>query len=207
MIAQQWRWFEILKFLGIQIDAKRSILITRGINCQKVLTDRNKLHKPALVMLNNFISFSWICISYTVILCGETYYTNLKQELPVRKQHTPSCFESDQYGEDCHRFPPIPTQPWHNPLPLQGCHYAFIQTNVDKDLSCGMALPKSNELDILIKYSQRLASGVEFFKSMWLKTLNTQNPAITEYVIVSWHRWCTHMKWLLNDSVVIVKNR
>ena len=61
-------------------------------------------------------------------------------------------------------------QAWHIPLPLQGWHYAFIQTKVDKALSCYMALPRSNKLNILIKYSL-LWSGVKFFNSMWLKNI------------------------------------
>ena len=73
------------------------------------------------------------------------------------------------------------TQAWHVPLPLEGWHYAFIQTKVGKALSCYMALLRSNKLNILIKYSQLLWSGVEFFKSMWLKKIfNSQNPAVTE---------------------------
>ena len=63
------------------------------------------------------------------------------------------------------------TQAWHVPLPLQGWHNAFIQTKVGKALSCYMALLRSNKLNILIKYSQLLWSGVKFFNSMWLKNL------------------------------------
>ena len=41
----------------------------------------------------------------------------------------------------------VRTQAWHILIPLQGCHYAFIQTNVDKALSCYMASPRSNKLN------------------------------------------------------------
>ena len=52
------------------------------------------------------------------------------------------------------------TQAWHILLPLQGWHYALIQRKVDKALSCYMALPKSNKLNIMIEYSQLLWSEV-----------------------------------------------
>ena len=77
------------------------------------------------------------------------------------------------------------TQAWHIPLPLQGWPYALIQIKADKALSCYMALPRSNKMNILVKYSQLLWSGVKFFDSMWLFKANLRDLIAATGLVIS----------------------
>ena len=63
------------------------------------------------------------------------------------------------------------TQAWHILLPKYIMLLFKQRLTKHYSVSCYMALPRSNKLNILIKYFQLLGSGVEFFNSMWLKNI------------------------------------